>query len=561
MDARTGFETVADAYQATEDRQQWLRSSHVPLACLVLLLSLHFSLALTRTINWDEFHFLSRVHDFARGELSLPLQTLHVRLFHWLTNLDLLGVDQILRARLVMFACLLGTTGAIYLTARRFAEAPAAWLCALAYLACGYVLQHGTSFRFDPIVAFLNMSALAILARSSLRWFWLLGTALLLAMAALVSIKMVLYLPAFAGIAWLRWADRGYSASPALRIAGALLLTVLFAGVLFVLHRSGLAEPEPAERIVSRAGGAMFGISPFIHFTTRGALFALPTFALILFSISALSRQFHRERAEVLALAGLMLPIVALVFYRNLFPYFHAFILPPVCVATVAAIKLASERYGAAPIAVIFALWGCLIWQGEEQYYVDRQRQLQAAVNTMFPEPVHYFDFPGFLPDHKKANFFMSSWGVFDYRRGVFPSFEEVMDLKPVPLVAALEPQWNPTMSGTLYDNSATNSMLKDDVAAIRDTYRPVWGPFWVAGVELEHGEARQWRVRVPGLYTVQGDMTVNGMVYSDGDTLTLDRGVADLVNRDKDSVGLLFGDNLKLPDEPPPPRPYWTDF
>ena len=179
----------------------------------------------------------------------------------------MLGVDQILRARLVMFACLLGTTGAIYLTARRFAEAPAAWLCALAYLAGGYVIQHGTAFRFDPIVAFLNMSALAILARSSLRWFWLLGTALLLAMAVLASIKMVLYLPAFAGIAWLRWAERDYSVGRALRIAAVPLLAILLAGILFVLHKSGLAQTEPPARVVTRAGSAMFGFSPYIHFT------------------------------------------------------------------------------------------------------------------------------------------------------------------------------------------------------------------------------------------------------------------------------------------------------
>jgi len=561
MNARTGFAVIAGAYRAPENLQPWLRSSHVPLACVVVLLGLHFSLALTRTINWDEFHFLSRVHDFARGELSLPLQTLHVRLFHWLADLELLGVDQILRARLVMFACLLGTTSAIYLTARRFAEAPAAWLCALAYLACGYVLQHGTAFRFDPIVAFLGMSALAILARSSLRWFWLMGTSLLLAMALLVSIKMVLYLPAFAGIAWLRWAERGYCADRALRIVAVPLLAILFTGVLFVLHSSGLGQPEPASRVVSRAGGAMFGLSPYLAFTIRGALLAFPTFALIAFSIIALSRVDHRERAEIAALAGLMLPISALIFYTNTFPYFHAYILPPVCVATVVATKILSERYGSAPIAGILALWGVLFWQNEGTYHVDRQRQLQVAADTMFPEPVNYFDFPGFLPNHKKANFFMSTWGVLDYGRGFFPSFVEVMETKPVPLVATVEHERIPTMLGALQDNSVTPFMLKEDVAAIRDTYRRVWGPFWVAGVELGPGEARQWRVRVPGTYTAQGEVTVDGTSYSNGETLTLERGMAELANRDGDTGGLLFGDNLEIPDEAPPPRPYWTVF
>ena len=561
MHARSAIAAVSDTPQAPEDRQPWWRTSHVPLACLAVLLGLHLSLALSRTINWDEFHFLSRVHDFARGELSLPLQTLHVRLFHWLTELDLPGVDQILRARLVMFACLLGTTGAIYMTARRFAEAPAALLCALVYLSSGFVLQHGTAFRFDPIVAMLNMGALAILTRSSLRWFWLVGIALLLAIAVLVSIKTVLYLPAFAGVAWLRWAEGDYSVRRALRIAAVPLIAIVFAGILFVLHESGLAEPEPASRIVSRAGGAMFGFSPNIAFSALGAILALPTFVLIFFSFGGFWRQRDWKRAEVIALLGLFLPVAALVFYRNVYPYFHAFILPPVCVATVVAIKAANERYGAAPIAVIFALWGCIIWRNEGDYFIDRQRQLQVAADTIFPEPIYYFDFPGFLPNHKKANFFMSTWGVVDYRRGVFPSFEEVMETKPVPLVAAVELEGSPTISGMLYDNLATPFLLQDDVAAMRDTYRSVWGPFWVAGVELKPGVTREWRVRVPGLYTVEGDLVVNGALYSNGETLTLERGAAELANSGSDSAGLLFGDNLEIPDQPPPPRPYWTPF
>jgi len=148
----------------------------------------------------------------------LPLQTLHVRAFAWLAAIDIAGVDQIRIARLFMLLAQIVTCGAIIMIARRFVTLPFALLCALAYLSSGYVFQHGWSFRTDPLATALSMSALAILTQSRLDWKALLAFALLMGTAFMVTIKIVLFAPAFAGIAWLRWSEAKFSVKRAAQI-------------------------------------------------------------------------------------------------------------------------------------------------------------------------------------------------------------------------------------------------------------------------------------------------------------------------------------------------------
>lgn len=557
MDALTS--RIAPSHSSVADKLQ-LASGIVLVVCVLFVLVLHFSMAMTRTVNWDEFHFLSRVHDFARGELSLPLQTLHVRFFGWLTELDLPGVDQIIRARAAMFAALIGTSVSIFLVARRFVGCEGAAICALAYLASGYVIQHGTSFRFDPIIALTCMSALAILARSSLRWPWLLAFGIIMGVGFMVSMKIVLYLPAFAGIAWLRWSEGDFSIRRAMEISAAPVLAVVAAGLIFLSHSANMPPSGAAETMVGRAGTAMFGISPFIGFSVKAVLFAMPTFALLVFISRAFRQGSPFSKPEQAALIGLVAPILCLFFYTNTFPYFFAFILPPVCAGLAGTMRFVVPRYGVTAIAGIFALWAALVWSSDGPSQLEKQRSIQVAASELFPEPVKYFDFPGFLPQHSKANFFMSIWGFRDYRAGVFPSFREIMETETVPLVATVDAAHKPRMRGAMEGTAMTEFFVPGDVEALRSTYRPVWGPLWVAGTELEPLEVRNWTVRVPGQYTVEGTLTIEGRTYGTGDVITIDRGEVRM-QAGEESSGLLYGDNISIPQTPAPERPYWTMF
>ena len=179
------------------------------LVLIGLIAAMQLSMATGRSINWDEFWFYSQVEVVARGEFIIPLQTIHTRLFAWLPGLPGSAIDHILTARLVMWACALVTAGCIYLTAEKFAGRSTALLAVAAYMGAGYVLQHSIAFRVDPMVTALLTSALAIAARTRLNALAIIALGALIGLAAMVTIKFVLWAPAFAGIALWRWHEEG----------------------------------------------------------------------------------------------------------------------------------------------------------------------------------------------------------------------------------------------------------------------------------------------------------------------------------------------------------------
>lgn len=527
-----------------------------------VLLALQFHLVLTRTINWDETHFLTQVHDFARGELTVPLQTLHVRLFAWLPATDLLGVDQVIRGRMVMFAAELVTCASIVVIARRFVTRSQAMLCVLAYLSVGHVVQHGFAFRTDPLAAALAMSALAILTRARLGWIAITGFALLTGAAFMVTMKVVLLGPAFAGLAWLRWSEQRFSAAQAMRTIAAAALSLVAAGLIYMWHGMGIAPPLQAGAMLNRSGEAMFflGAPDNWRYLVGAALSGVPFIMVLAALVWSLASRSDFTRDERIALAALALPLACVFFYFNVYPYFFAFILAPVAAGLAGAMPLLAHRYGQGKVAFLLLASGVTAWAMEDESRLNEQRAIQQAVAQMFPQRISYFDFAGFLPEHSKANFFMTRWGFRNYAAGVVPTFSEVMAQQPVPLLAAVDRQPTSPLSSVMRGELDGPWILPADGAALRSTYRQVWGPLYVAGTVLGPDDEREWNVLVPGTYTVEGSLSVDGNLHLDGALVTLDRGPVKLAATDEEA-GLLWGDHLKAPTTRPPERPYWSSF
>ena len=540
-----------------------IRSSIMLAAmAIALLLALQFHLAITRSINWDETHFLKQVHDFARGELTVPLQTLHVRLFAWLPGMDLPGVDQVIRGRMVMFIAELVTCASIIVIARRFATLSQALLCVLAYLSVGHVVQHGFAFRTDPLAAALAMSSLAILARARLGWIAITCFALLMGAAFMVTMKVVLLGPAFAGLAWLRWSEQRFNAAQAVRIVAAAALSLLAAGLIYLGHGMGIAPASQAGAMLNRSGEAMFflGVPENSRFILNAALSGVPfimVLAALVWSLAS-GKQFSRD--ERIALAGLVLPLACVFFYFNVYPYFFAFILAPVAAGLAGAMLLLVRRYGQGKIAFLLLASGVAAWAMDGESRLSEQRAIQQAVAQMFPQRVAYFDFAGFFPEHSKANFFMTRWGFRNYAAGVVPMFSEVMAQETVPLLATVDPEASPRLLGVMRGDAVAPFFRPEDRTALQSTYRQVWGPLYVAGTLLAPGETREWNVLVPGTYTVEGELTVDGQAFNNGDLVVLGRGPVNLRAADG-PAGLLWGDHLKIPTVQPPEQPYWSRF
>lgn len=539
----------------------YVNSPAIPLLCIAIIFMMQATLVFGRAINWDEFHFYGQVELFTRGILQHPLQTLHVRLFQWLPELAGSGVDHIVIARMAMFVCEMVTSAGIILIAARFTNWKTGVLCALAYVSSGFVMQHGFSFRTDPIIAALTMSALCILGCTRFKGLWVLLFAALIAIAAMFSIKIILWAPAFAGLAWWRWHDEGYGCSLVLRLLTATCIAVALFSLLYFYHSTlGVSVEGQAETILQNSASKMFflGVPPYwalmLKFVSMSEILVL---AILLFPFAAYVSKLDKH-AKV-AMVGLFLPITLLGFYFNALPYFYAFMLPPVAAACALPLSMVCNRYGAAIPAFAFMAMAFGIWVQEDKGVIDKQREVQSAAREIFPENISYFDFSGFLPWQNKANTFMTLWGAEQYRQGGSPPMHEVMRQKPVPLVVEMDDMF----SGALLTDEPQPIFLPQDLAALRESYVPFWGPYWLAGKDIPAGaHFLDSEFLVPGHYTLSGaSIEFDGRRVEPGDVIFVERGVHALRALEGKAAQLLWGDHLRKPDKEPPERPYWTFF
>lgn len=547
---------------APQPLQRLLKPNAVVIAAILAVLALQLPLVINRAINWDEFWHYSQTMLLAKGQLTAPLQTLYTRAFAWVTTLDGTGVDHIVVIRVFMLACEIVTLLAIVGLAARFSDRVTALLCALAYLTASYVFQHGTSFRFDPPAAALLTSSLWIVACKPLRAIWLATVAVLLGACAMLTIKSVLYAPAFAGIAWLRWSEAGFRRETIVRLATLPFATAAAFGLIYLLHSQGLAGDTgiAAETVVSRSANKMFsiGIPSYWWASVRAAIFSPVQAVMILIVPVALIRS-DRTAAERIALLGLWLPVTTLLFYHNTAPYYHVFMLAPVCISLAVVIPPVVRRYGAVFLAGVFVAGALLTFARESESRIDRQRVLLTAADRIFGGPVAYFDSCAMLGSFVKANAFMTPWGIDQYLAGGFPAMTETLKTQVVPLVVDDDIMF----TQALRERGAVPTLLPQDTEMLRSTYRHFWGPFWIAGFQLAPaGNERQIPVRVPGPYTLRANSTVviDGQLRKPDEVFELARGMHRIGPASHD-VRLTWGRNLQAPREAAPIEPYFTFF
>src|SRR5688500_13902205 len=125
------------------------------LWCIVIAFALKLHAAFVFEINWDEFLNLSWIYDHQRGELSAVLHTVYVHWFGWLASISSNEVDQIVAARVVMFALNAATAWLIFGICREFFSRTASLFAVLAYLSFSFVFRHETAFRTDAMSTFL----------------------------------------------------------------------------------------------------------------------------------------------------------------------------------------------------------------------------------------------------------------------------------------------------------------------------------------------------------------------------------------------------------------------
>jgi hypothetical protein len=420
------------------------------------------------------------------------------------------------------------------------------------------VFQHGTSFRFDPPATALLMGAAWIMLCRPLRAGWILAIGLLLGTACVLTIKVVLYAPVFAGIAWLRWHESERSAAALVRLAAIGLAAATGFALVYFLHASSLPGPadSAAKATLGQAGGQMFTLfdQPYWRHHLKGAAIA-PVVTLLVLAFPWVLAGSPRPVAEKVALVGLFLPLTTLVFYHNTAPYYFVFMLAPVCAALAVVLERAEKRYAQRNIAVVLTLLAVAVWAMEKPGVLTAQRQVIAAAETAFPGQPAYFDACAMLGRLPKANVFMTPVGIALYHQGHYPAMAATMAERPVPLVLANDP----ILERVLATRDPVPELLAQDVGALRDSYIPFWGPFWIAGREVS--EAGAFTLRVPGPYRVEGgDLLLDGRVLRAGERVDLARGRHSAAPHGSAPVRLVWAE-ATLPQAVPPAPPYFVDF
>jgi hypothetical protein len=496
----------------------------VPTLACMLLLAAKFWLVPRLNINWDEFNFLSLIHEAGRGELTQGLQNAHVHLFGWMPGL---GIDEIAQINLgrTLMVVLLGISA---LLAARIAACwftpESAWIAALALLATWPALKHGGSFRADSLLLPLQLGAILLLvspgggdrARG-------LAAGALLGAATVLSIKTTLLAPVIAVICL---ADpRGWRQGlrrSAFLVAGATAT----AGVLLAAHLAWLGGSK-AGSTGAAAGGAWRTVIADARWipqrSTWQEMWREDTLLWLVAAAGLVSTLWTRNwRAAACALA--LLPVL---FYRNTFSYFYVVMWGPACVLVAAACSAAqtfiasraNHRIATTAPVLLSAL---LCWHAIDPVaYLAmprqaEQRDLVATVHAMFPQPVAYLDHSGMIATFPKANFFMTSWAVERYRLKQQPFMPRALREQRPPLLLANRGEMRP---------AGHMGLLPEDRELIECCYQPYWGAIYIAGAAADIGTTPvELRLPFAGRYRIESTLPVRvaGILVSPGGTVDI---------------------------------------
>jgi len=549
------------------------RSQTVPYAFEALLLAAgvlaaaHLFLVFRIEINWDEFHFLSLVHEYRRGSLDLVLQTFHVLPFAWLPHLGPDEVDQVLGARSLYWALLVGSSSLLFLIARRIASPPAALFTVLAFLSYGEVVGHGTSFRADGLALFFCLGCVALIVRGGKSTASSVSAGVLAAVALLITIKTIFYFPTFIALSLL--------SGPDLRWQGRVRRVLTFgvsAGMAFLalygLHSLALAAPPVTDSVgVARQAGQkvllwddLFPRDDYLQWTLfSNALVWLWVAAGVAIAVLWPRALQAGSRAVVLAL---LLPLGSVAVYRNAFPYFFVFIVPPALVAAALPVEMILRRRGwsAGRLAILSTMVLTLLapaaaqvrWHLQDD--LSYQRQVLDLVHELFPEPVPYIDGHDVVASFPKIGFFMSSWGLENYWTRGEPIFEDLLIRHQPRFLLVTTPALAPPRDRD--ESTGLLHLLPEDRRILASNFVRYWGPLRVPGKDVRvEREGTSVEILLGGVYDIESPdtVTIDDRAYAPGGHVRLEPGVARITSTAPSSRLIL---RLSLSPSPPPAPP-----
>jgi hypothetical protein len=371
---------------------------------------------------------------------------------------------------------------------------------------------------------------------------------ILIGLAGMMTFKAIFYAPCFAGLAWLKGRE-----SPAkIQYVGKLMLLVVAAmatfGAIYFYYAPDAVQATNTAYSTSAASFYLRWLSegiPFAAYSAKEIVLA-PVFFLCLALAPLAWRQAGLKPDAKIALAGFILPLAVVFFYRNTFPYFFVFILAPVAVAIAPVFGLVRERVGSATVAVALSVIPLATAALEPRDMIRRQRALIDYVHREFPEKTGYLDYSGMIADYPRILSHLTSGNGIQgyYERGDAIVAKEI-NRGNVPFIIANQA----VISGALQGAPIPKTLLPDDVAALRGNYVRQWGVLWREGQHIPAGvEPFEFRLSREKVLVLAGSaVTIDGVTLTPGTSIRLAEG-HHLVGGRRNAPSTLWRDRLPTP-------------
>lgn len=157
-----------------------------------------------------------------------------------------------------------------------------------------------------------------------------------------------------------------------------------------------------------------------------------------------------------------------------------------------------------------------------------------------------------------KVNFFMSSWGIENYRANGNSFIREAINQHRPPLLLANRAILEPDQQDFL-------ALLPEDRRLITESYIQYWGPIYIAGVRASLGTVEVATVSLPfpGHYRLEADcpVLIDGIFRTNGDIIEITKDQQALTMRagpcihNEHDARLIWGGAAPRPPRDPPTR------
>lgn len=549
-----------EATTVQHDAAKLRRALIIMLAAVALM---RVALTFVYEANWDEYLNLSMVYDHQRGELREILQTGFVHLFGWVALISENEANQIIAARVAYLAVGVVTSLAIWSVTRALTSTNAALFAVLSYWAFGFTLIHGVAFRTDPLAASAMMCALWHVVCKSPTMRVALAAGALAGLAGVFTIKAVFYLPALVLIALIR-------SETVVRGLGLIVVASVAAGVSFLgltaLHAMTFPDFASPLAFLDRTTGSTMSTQDFgilKRFLWPAFAKSFVFFAVLGFGLVGLFKRLSdpaRRTNGFIALA-MLTPLLSVLVYRDVYPYFYPFILAPVVVLAGFAWEELSRRFNTRTmllIAGVLCANAAIATAEKLQRPINAQRAALEVIHRLFPEDVPYIDARSMVSSKRKRGLFMSAWGMTDYRQVGKPVMEDVIRTEQPQFVLANGWQLRLDQLSPEQSEAEQFGLLAADLQVLKDNYLRIWGPLYVPG-KIVQPEDTALRVLLPGTYQVVADasLTLGDQTISPNDTVDLEaRDYA--VSTESTAI---FVRDIEVPQEAPPSSGLFGDF